>query len=357
MPQRRSILLHGLRLVVTIPGALLWTYALNLSIAMLFSARLHAQLASILDRSLAAERLNSAFDLGTVLAVTHRLSADAPSSGSTNYLGLPVYLLCYFVLVPGTLFCYQSAAPSRLPILVSSGIAYFWRFARITILTAIASILILAPLLALQNQWSAHVDDVLYGRDAWLEKLPGLLVILLVAALLRLYFDLVEVYTVQLGDRVRPNGKPDRRVRHTLLPALQTLRRNFTRAYGTFLALTLLGVAVVAFTGRIAAHTLAQPRVWPQFLLAQAGLFLMLLTRFWQRGAETILAADNPIPHPQPDPTPAFNATPAEPHRIPDAQSDPEPAVPSLPEPDPGVFHHEAGTRDQGSGISKTPEI
>lgn len=24
-----------------------------------------------------------------------------------------------------------------------------------------------------------------------------------------------------------------------------------------------------------------------------------------------------------------------------DAQSDPEPAVPSLPEPDPGVFHHE----------------
>jgi hypothetical protein len=26
-----------------------------------------------------------------------------------------------------------------------------------------------------------------------------------------------------------------------------------------------------------------------------------------------------------------------------DAQPDPEPAVPSLPEPDPGVFHHEPG--------------
>ncbi len=45
-------------------------------------------------------------------------------------------------------------------------------------------------------------------------------------------------------------------------------------------------------------HMLAQPRVWPTFLLAQLGLFLMLFTRFWQRGAETSLALQNPIPTP-----------------------------------------------------------
>jgi hypothetical protein len=65
--------------------------------------------------------------------------------------------------------------------------------------------------------------------------------------------------------------------------------------YLTFVFLTLLGLAAVVLTARTAMHSLAQPRVWPMFLLAQLGLFLMLLTRFWQRGAETILALDNPI--------------------------------------------------------------
>jgi hypothetical protein len=95
------------------------------------------------------------------------------------------------------------------------------------------------------------------------------------------------------------------------------------------------------------------------FLLAQLGLFLMLFTRFWQRGVETSLALQNPMPnlslppilpiagvvdsvdllHPhhriqltsEPSITPAVN----------DPISNPEPAPPSLDEPDPGVFHHD----------------
>jgi hypothetical protein len=106
-------------------------------------------------------------------------------------------------------------------------------------------------------------------------------------------------------------------------------------------------------------HMLAQPRVWPTFLLAQLGLFVMLFTRFWQRGAETSLALQNPTPNPSlppivpitsvvepldplhPSPrirlTPEHHVNPATPEPI----SDPEPASPSLDEPDPGVFHHD----------------
>src|SRR5207248_10237602 len=59
-----------------------------------------------------------------------------------------------------------------------------------------------------------------------------------------------------------------------------------------------LGFAAVILTARISMHMLAQPRVWPTFLLAQLGLFLMLFTRFWQRAAETSLSLQNPIPSP-----------------------------------------------------------
>jgi hypothetical protein len=359
MPQRkhrrRSILLHGLRLVLAQPGSLLWTYAFNLGIALLFSLRLKAQLASILDHSLAAERLSSAFDLGTVASASYRLSEHAPNAGHTSYLGLPVYLLIYFVLVPGTLFSYQAQAPSRLTILLSSGLSFFWRFVRITLLTLLVSGLFLVPLNIAQNKWAEHVDDTMTGVQALLYQLPGVLIIALIACLLRLYFDLVEVYTVQLGDQYRPNGKADRRVRCTLIPALRTLFRNFSRAYFSFVVLTLLGLVAVLATSALAVRMLAEPRVWPMFLLAQAGLFAMLMTRFWQRGAETILVADNPLPAPELSPGMRDlllqqtirpipyrrRATDILPDSMNDPLPDPEPAAPSLPHPDPGVFHHD----------------
>jgi hypothetical protein len=82
--------------------------------------------------------------------------------------------------------------------------------------------------------------------------------------------------------------------------------------------------------------------VWPAFLLVQAGLFAMLATRFWQRGAETILAGDYPLPLLTP-PVPLAPMTITAPatHFPADSLPDPEPAVPSLAEPDPGVFHHD----------------
>jgi hypothetical protein len=105
-------------------------------------------------------------------------------------------------------------------------------------------------------------------------------------------------------------------------------------------------------------HMLAQPRVWPTFLLAQLGLFLMLLTRFWQRGVETSLALQNPIAGPTLSPSvpiagvvnsvdplhqsrriqfaPEKTTRPVTHEPI----SNPEPAPPSLDEPDPGVFQH-----------------
>ena len=345
MARRRSILWSGLQLVLKAPGALLWAYALNLGLAILFSLRLHAQLAAILDHSLAAERLNTAFDIGTMIGVVHRLNYMAPSTGATSYIGLPLYLLGYFILVPGALFCYRSDAPSRLSILASSGLSYFWRFVRITLLTGIVAAIVLVPLSMLQAAWSSQVDDNFVGVAALERQLPGIAILFLVAALLRLYFDLVEVYTVQLGDQLREDGKPDRRVRRVLLPALRTLWHNLGRAYFSFVALTLLGFAALLGTGYLAMHMLAQPRVWPMFLLAQAGLLSMIATRFWQRGAETILAFDYPLLSPEP-----FVVEPElEPatevdlptHFAGDAQPDPEPAAPSLEEPDPAVFHHE----------------
>ena len=366
MPERRNIFLHGLSLTLRRLPALLWTYLFNLALAFLFSISLNLQLSKLLNHSLAAQRLSSGFDLGPIgETYLHLHEGPIGAAGAVSgHASIPLFLIVYFLLVPGTLFCYQTDAPARLGTLLKQGLLYFWRFVRITLLTLLVSGLILGPLFFLQGKWADNVDDRIVGRSAFFLILAGNIVLFLVASILRLYFDLVEVYTVQLGQFLRPavfgnQPKPDSRVRRTLTPAWRTLRSNFSEAWPTFLFLTLLGFAAVILTARISMHMLAQPRVWPTFLLAQLGLFLMLLTRFWQRGAETSLSLQNPILPPSLPPLRTVSGTvdptdplhpsrrirlAPEPHAVPPTPepiSNPEPAPPSLDEPDPGVFHHE----------------
>jgi hypothetical protein len=345
MPERRSILLHGLSLTLRRLPALLWTYAFNLLLAFLFSISLYRQLSTLLSHSLAAQRLSSGFDLGTIAETyVHLHQGPVGDAGiASGHASIPIYLVLYFLLIPGTLFCYQTGSPARIATLFHQGLLFFWRFIRITLLTLLVSALILGPLLSLQNQWVDHIDERVVGRPAFFYTLGGYILLFLVASILRLYFDLVEVYTVQLGLQLRDNSKPDRRVRYALRPAWRTLCAHFAQAWPIFLFLSILGFAAVVLTARAAMHMLAQPRVWPTFLLAQLGLFFLLFTRFWQRGVETSLSLQNPIIntadplHPQrlqlnyePRTTPATH----------EPISNPEPASPPLDEPDPGVFHH-----------------
>ncbi len=303
MPQKRMLLTSGLSLTLRNWPAFVWTYVFNLGLALIFALPLHQQIATITAHSLASQRLTGAFDLGTLLAVTMKLSQGPGPATLSSYFSTPFYLVLYFLIVPGTLFCYQTGTPAHLFALLQSGFVHFWRFVRITLISLVVSGSILAGLNALRNRWSDHIDQNTVGRPAFLLNLAGLVLIGLVAAILRVYFDLVQVYTVQLGLIQFPadpgkKGRPERQIRRTFKPAWRTFRRNFFRLYLTFVFLTLLGLAAVVVTARTAMHSLAQPRVWPMFLLAQLGLFLMLLTRFWQRGAETVLVVANPIPLP-----------------------------------------------------------
>lgn len=371
MLERRPILLNGLRLTLSRPGALLWTYAINLSLALLFSLRVHARFSALLNHSLASQRLTSGFDLGTLIPALLHLSNHTAAGGVADYAGVPLYVVVYFILVPGTLFSYITGAPARLSVLAGEGIAFFWRFVRITLLTVLISALLLVPLVLAEGAWSRWLSESRTGTEVYFLRLAGIAIIALVACLLRLYFDLVEVYTVQLGQWTLPSGRADRRVLRTLKPAFRTLRRNFGRAYFTFVLLAAGSLAIMLFLTRIAVHMLAQPRAWPMFLLAQTGLFLMLAARFWQRGAETILAQDYPVLLPATVETtqvasaePALNVMheplvedplpSAEPQVAPygndaydfiDPLPDPEPISPSLPEADPGVFRRDPPER------------
>lgn len=345
---RRNLLFGGLAVALRSFPALLWTYLLSLAAALLFSTRFYGQWNALLSHSLAAQSLTSAFDLGTLAGGFLRISDRVPGGNPPSFGGLILFALISFLLVPGTLFCYAAPAPAHLSTLLRSGIEHFWRFVRITLLTLILGGLVLGLLSALNTAISGKIDEHIVGRPAFLLHTVGFLILFLVATVIRLYFDLVEVYTVQLGlETTRPHTRSDRRVRLTLRPAWRTLTRHFASAWLTFLLLTLLGLAALALATHFLVASLAQPRVWPAFLVMQIALLFDLFTRFWQRGAETILAQNHPLPFtPVAATRPLFtttgHATPPPTH----LQTPSEPIVPFHPPTEPDAlspnptFHH-----------------
>ena len=207
------------------------------------------------------------------------------TAGSLNLL----QLLVLFVFFTGTIFVYVSAEPPRLSVLLRGGVAYFWRFVRAAIVAVCISVLVVGALLGVRAALLARAGNVYVEGRMFLFSAISLAVVLLVALLLRLWWDLVEVYIV----RNAMDG--ERSVRRALLPALRLLRQYFFPTFGSFLVAGLAGVSALGLCLAL-WKVLPAHQVWLAFLLAQVGLFLLLAGRFWQRGVEAtlVMAADPP---------------------------------------------------------------
>ena len=196
-----------------------------------------------------------------------------------------------FVLFAGTTFVYVSAEPPQLSVLLRGGVAYFWRFVRAAILAGCVAVVILGILLAVRALLLTRADKVYVERTMFLYSAISAAVVLLVASLVRLWWDLVEVYIV------RNVMDGERSVRHALLPALRLLGKYFFRTVGSFLLSGMLGVGALALCLLVWKQFVPAHQVWLACLLAQLGLFLLLASRFWQRGIEAalVLSADPPM--------------------------------------------------------------
>ena len=268
-----------------------WTYAANLLFAVLGGIPLASGLSPYLDHSLAAKKIDGTIDTSYLreLVIQLRPTAFFPMVRHTAVWLNVVQVLLLFVLFSGSVFIYVSAEPPRFSVMLRGGIAYFWRFVRAAIVVGFAATLIVGLLFGIRELLLDRVGNVYVERQFFIYSAVSAGLILLAALLVRLWWDLVEVYIV----RNAMDG--ERRILPALLPALRLLFHHFFRTFGSFLVAGLAGVfafALCLFLWRL----LPAHQVWIACLLAQLGLFLLLAGRFWQRGIEAtlVMAADPP---------------------------------------------------------------
>ena len=288
-----NLFVQGFQLALRNWPLVVWAYAVNLVFGLLAGIPFATGLAPYLDHSLAAQRIAGTIDVInlTELFVHVRETSAIPTAIHTAVWLNLLQLLVLFLLFAGTTFVYVAAEPPRLSVLLRGGVAYFWRFVRAAILAGciaavILGILLLARVLLLDRAGAVYVE-----RKMFLYSAISGAVVLLAALLVRLWWDLVEVYLV----RNAMDG--ERRVRQALLPALRLLGKYFFRTVGSFFLIGFLGVSALALCLYVWRTLVPAHQVWLACFLAQFGLFLLLASRFWQRGIEAtlVMSADPPI--------------------------------------------------------------
>jgi hypothetical protein len=287
-----NLLVQGFQLALRNWPCVVWAYAINLLFALLAAIPFAVGLGSFLDHSLAAQKIAGTIDIAYLgeLALHVRDTSFFPMAMHTaGWLNL-LQLLVLFVFFAGSVFVFVAAEPPWLSVLLRGGVAYFWRFVRAAVLAGGSAAIILCVLLAIRAALLARADAVYVERRMFFYSAISGAVVLLVALLLRLWWDLVEVYIV----RNAMDG--ERRVHLALVPAFRLLFRYFFRIFGSFLLTGIAGVAALELCLSL-WKALPAHQIWIAALLAQLGLFLLLASRFWQRGLEAslVMAVDPPM--------------------------------------------------------------
>ncbi|HWZ11946.1 MAG TPA: hypothetical protein VNX22_02270 [Acidobacteriaceae bacterium] len=287
---RRSLLFGGLRLLLANARLLLWAWLASLLCGLFATLPFAGYVGGYLDHSLAAQEIAGRVDLAYIAELVQHAHKYRAIAATPALLSVIVFTLVNFILVAGALFVFQAGARPRLSVVADAGIRYFFRFIRLTLVSAVVIGLILWALTTLRDAWLAHASKTYVGSAIFLRSSLSMAAIFIIVLLLRFYFDLAESVVVKLG------LASDRRVRRSFPLTFRLLRGDFTRSFLSYFLSGGLGFAIFAlcvwsWVAAISPHSTAIA-----FLLGQLGIASLLAARLWQRASLASLVLQNTAP-------------------------------------------------------------
>ena len=276
MNENKSLLSGGLDMVRHNKRYIVWFYVLNVFLGLLGTVAFVNQAGTILDHSLHADRLLHGLDLGALIEMIVQ-----PEYGPTIVSRLPavcfalLFLFATALFLPGVLQGYASTY--RLPrdeFFRACG-RNLWRFIRLMIVAGIVMIPLTTALFSLhgvlEKKAAESTNELLLPEV----RLAGLVVIFLVMAAVRIWFDLAQVDIVMSDQRV---------VRRSIGLSFRHTWRNLGRLLGSYVMTTVVALIILVAGVWAWSRFVPPASVRGAFLVSQLTLLLLLIPRFWQRG-------------------------------------------------------------------------
>jgi hypothetical protein len=303
-----NLLFQGLRITLRNWPCLFWGYVINLSFALVAGISLSRGFAKALGYSIASHGIFGDFNItsvGALLLHAVRMRGIEPQGIGLVALSLLQFAILLF-LIAGTVHIYFTGERSRISVLMVRGEQYFWRFVRVSLLASVVVVPLFVGLLVLRFFLLRHAMETTPNRAA-IFSIVSAIAVVLAASPLRLWLDLIEIYVVR-------NGKlGNRRILSAMRPARGLLARHWLPMLSAFLLAGLIGTGVLTGCVYLWKDAVRADQIWLACLISQIGLFLLLATRFWQRGMEVslVLAAELAV-QPATVAAPAPRESPAE---------------------------------------------
>ena len=321
MNETRSILGHGLSMVLHNKRYIVWFWLLNLALAWFGTSSFRNSAEGILNHLMYSHRLLHGLDLGAMAELF-----ASPEFGPMNAKGAPAFAFAalFFaataLFMPGVFAGYASTY--RLPrddFFRACG-RNLWRFIRLMIIAAIIMAIVAAILFGINGAIATRAGESTNEMLPFKLQVIGLAIISLVLTTLRIWFDLAEADVV-LNDQ--------RAVRRSIAAGFRHTFQSLLRLLLSYVAVTVIAAIVLVGGLWIWVRFVPSASVAGAFVIAQVTLFLLLVPRFWQRGIavsywqQRMLVPVAPVaPVIAPEPTPA-----------PPIVAEPSPAIPMTPPP------------------------
>lgn len=276
MAENDGLLSGGLGMVGRNKRYIFWFYVLNVTLAEFGVAAFRNQAHEILDHSLYADGVLHGFSLGVLTEMFMR-----PEFGPTSASLWPAvfFALLFFaataLFLPGVLQGYASTY--RLPredFFRACG-RNLWRFIRLMIVAGIVMGIAAAVLFGIRGILEKKAGESTNELLPPEVRFAGLIVIFLVMAALRIWFDLAQADVV-LSD--------ERAVRRSIARGFRHAWRGLGRLLGSYVVSSAVALILLA-VGLWAWNAFVPPAsVTGAFFISQLILVLLLIPRFWQRG-------------------------------------------------------------------------
>jgi hypothetical protein len=306
---KRGTFFSGAGLVWQWQRLVWWIFAVCLIFGLFSTHEMTERASSLLDHSVAAQRLVNGFDASAFIMLQQVPDSPLEIQGHNIVHFSLLFLVLMLFVTGGILAAYVlDEKPTTTAFFEASG-HYFWRFFRLLIYLAIV-LLPIAGLAAATSAMYTHIEDQSispYPGDHFVEA--AAVVILLLLIIVRLWFDMAQIIAV---------AEDEKKMHRVLRRAFGLLRRNFFSLLWLYLRVSIIAWALFAFGLYFWMFRLSPQSNVAAFLLSQLMILVWLGARLWQRASESLWYRNyqaNQVSEPAwtPPPAPMYMPAAAEP--------------------------------------------